>query len=149
MCGVAQHSDDTQGWSRHGTNPSKRCSSNMNRWCMCQMTTTGILRGRPDMNNTTSIIWGHWLGWRTGSKMCQLTTLGTEGAGIYQSFPGLLNYSKNFYLTGIAQMSNKFPKKLQSISNKFQNYFEKKISPLLKNFNPSYVEMSPIKSKNE
>ena len=33
---------------------------------------------------------------RTLSEMCQETTLGTEKAGIYQSFSGLPNYSKNF-----------------------------------------------------
>ena len=45
-------------------------------------------------------------------------------------------------------MSNKFSNKIQSISNKFQNYSNQITSPLLKNFNPSYVKMSPIKSQN-
>ena len=39
---------------------------------------------------TTLIMWGHWLGRRTGSERCQLTTLVVE-VGIYQSFSGLLS----------------------------------------------------------
>ena len=39
--------------------------------------------------------WVHWLGRRTGFEMG--ANLGTEEAGIYESFSGLPNYSKNFY----------------------------------------------------
>ena len=73
----------------------------------------------------------HWLGRRTGSEMCEPNTLGTEEAGMYQSFSGLLNYFKNFYLSCFAQISNK----IQSISNKFQKPY--KITShlkMLKNF---------------
>ena len=50
---------------------------------------------------------GHWLG-RTGSEIG--TTMGTEEAGIYQSFSELPNFS------------NKFLKKIPPISNSFRNY---------------------------
>ena len=109
--------------------------------------------------------------------MCQPTTLGVE-AGMDQYFLGLL--SVLFRTTQLfqellfklkAQMVNKFPNKIQSIFNKFQNYFKPnhkspvekrqpklyknappfkvlldlplKKSPLLKNVNPSYVKMPP------
>ena len=36
---------------------------------------------------------------RTVSEIGQVTTLGKKEAGIYQSFSGLPNYSKNFYLS--------------------------------------------------
>ena len=49
------------------------------------------------------------------------TTMGTEEAGIYQSFAGLPNYYKNFnmskYYTNVPQISNKFLKNLQQIPN--------------------------------
>ena len=49
---------------------------------MCQMTTTGLLRARPNINKTERLFQscgGHWLGRRTGSRMG--ATLGTEEAG--------------------------------------------------------------------
>ena len=42
---------------------------------------------------------GALAGRRTGSEMCQPNTLGSEEAGIYQSFSGLPNYSKVSYLS--------------------------------------------------
>ena len=54
---------------------------------------------------------GHWLGRWRGSEMCQPNTLGAEEQP---------NYSNNFYLTGVAQIANKFQKKIQSISKLFQ-----------------------------
>ena len=44
-------------------------------------------------------------------------------ADIYQSFSGQI-IPRTFMLAGVAQISNTFPKKILSISSKFQNYFE-------------------------
>ena len=73
--------------------------------------------------------------------MCQPNTVGAEEAGIYQSFSGLTNYSKKLlfnlkllkFLTNFQRKSNLFPASFKIISNKIT-------SPLLKNFNPSYVK---------
>ena len=65
---------------------------------------------------------GDSLSRRTGSDMFQPNTLGAEGAGIYQSFTGLPNYSKKFYLSwccsNFQQISkeNPFPPSFKTIS---------------------------------
>ena len=86
---------------------------------------------------------GHWLGRRTGSEMSQPNTLGAEEAVIYQSFSGLPNYSKNFYLSwccsNFQRKSNPLPTSFKTISNQITSPVR-----LLKNFNRSYVKMSPI-----
>ena len=65
---------------------------------MCQMSTTGIILGRPNIseNYSSNILmkWGHWPSRRTRSEICQPTTLGAE-AGIYRSFLGLLSVLYN------------------------------------------------------
>ena len=61
------------------------------------------------------------------------------------SMSGLPNYSKNFYFSWCCsnsqRKSNPFLTNLKAISNHIT-------IPLLKNFNPSYVNMSPIRSQN-
>ena len=80
-------------------------------------------RNQQELLKDTSITWGHWLGRRTGSEMCQPTTLGTE-AVIYQSFSGLTNYSKNFYLSWCCsifkQISKRNPIHFQQVAKLFQ-----------------------------
>ena len=88
--------------------------------------------------------YGYWRGRMTGPEMCQPTTLGPEEADIYQSFSGLPSYSKNFYLIWCCL---NFQRKYNSFSASFKTVLNQITSPLLKNFNPSYVKMVHIKSQ--
>ena len=77
--------------------------------------------------------------------------LGAE-AGIYQSFLGLLSVLfrttqlfPELLLPGIAQISNKFPKKIQS---NFQNYFKPNYKSPVENNQPKLCKNVPHKSQN-
>ena len=64
-------------------------------------------------------------------------TLGTEEGSIYQPFCSTTQLFQELLFKLVLLQ---FSKKIQSISSKFQNCW--------KNFNPSDVKISPIKSKN-
>ena len=75
--------------------------------------------------------------------MCQPTTQGKKmlaPISPFQDYP--------IIPASVAQISNNFPKTIQSISNKLQNFFKPNHESLWKKINPSYVKMSPIKSQN-
>ena len=74
---------------------------------------------RPTKRLLQSLAWGHWLCRRTGSEMG--ATLRT---GIFQSFSGLPNYSKKFYLSWYRSMSKENPIHFQQVPTSFQNYFK-------------------------
>ena len=121
-------------------------SAKMNRQCIYQMRAIGILHGSQNhqrellkdyFNNV-----GHWLGRRTGSEICQPTTLGAE-TGIYQTFSGLTNFSKNFYLSWCCSNFQKISKTIQFICSKLPKYFKS----LFKKHHPSYVHMTTFKLK--
>ena len=82
--------------------------------------------------------------------MCQPNTLGAEEAGISQRFSGLAKYSKNFLLncccSNFQQISKENP-----FQTSFKTISRQITSPLrlLKNFNPGYLKMSPIKCQEE
>ena len=66
----------------------------------------------------------HWLGRRLGSETCQPYTLGQKKLASIIPFQDNPIIPRTFIEASVAHVSNKFPNKLQSISNKFQNYFK-------------------------
>ena len=83
------------------------------------------LRGRPNIDNYFNHM-RHWLARRTGSQMCQPTAgiYGSPFQDYYQTFSGLPNYSKNFYLSwccsNFQQFSKQKPIHFQQVSKLYQ-----------------------------
>ena len=78
--------------------------------------------------------------------MCQPTTLGSEEADTCQSFSGLTNYSKNFYLSwchsNFQQISKQNPIHFQPVSKLFQTKQKSSVEK------PKLCKMTPTKSLN-
>ena len=98
-------------------------------------------------------MWGHWLGRRTGSEMCQPTTLGAE-AGIYQSFSGLLSvlfrtnqlFQELLFKLVLLELPTNMKTKSILFPTRFKNTSNQIPSPLFKTLNPSYVQIKhPLK----
>ena len=71
---------------------------------MCKIRTTGSFKGsQTSMRTTERVLQSRGsIGWEGGQdiRCVKLTTMGAEETGIYyQSFSGLPNYSKDFYLS--------------------------------------------------
>ena len=114
---------------RQGTNTSNDAAAVQNKQVVyVPNDNSGILWGRPNIGKnywkTTSIMWGHWLGRRIWSEMCQPNTVGGEETGIYQFFSGLPNYSKDFCLSwccsNFQHISKENPIHFQQVSEVFQ-----------------------------
>ena len=71
------------------------------------------------------------IGWAGGQDLRCVNQQTKPGASIspFQDFPII---PRTFIQTDVAKTSNKFPNKIQSISNKFQNYFKPNQVPCLK-----------------
>ena len=70
------------------------------------------------------VTWGHWLGRSTGFETTEANIYQSLFQDYCQSFSGIPNYSKNFYLSWCCSNFQPFSKQIQSISNKIQKHFK-------------------------